>query len=162
MQKRFFAIILCAIIFGLFCLAAKNSSKAAFSSTNPTGYAIIKVLEDASMSPINNATICVVETRCYYQTNKYGYTEKIPVPVISNKNFDISLKRDYGEFTIIVYAPGYTTLVSYYNAVYSGMTNAGIVCKLQPIINAGDRQFTSSANKPSDDYTEKLITLYKK
>ena len=139
-----------------------NSSKTTFSTSNPTGYAIIKVLEEGSLSPINNATICVIETKCYYQTNKYGYTEKIAVPIMSNKNFDISLKREYGEFTIIVYSPGYSTLVSYYNAVYSGMTNAGIVCKLPAIINSTDNEFISSANKPSDDYTKELINLYKK
>ena len=162
MYKRVCAIIFSCLLFNLLCLITEINTRQTFSTTNPTGYTIVKVLEDGSLAPINNATICIVETRSYYQTNKYGYTEKIPVPIISNKNFDISLKREYGEFTLIVYAPGYSTLISYYNSVYAGMTNAGIVCKLPLVINQSDENFVVFSNKPSDEYSAQLINLYKK
>lgn len=162
MHKQLIAIILTSIILFALLSTTNFAAKKANSSSTATGYAIIKVIEEGSLSPINNATICIVETRCYYQTDKYGYSQKIPVPVLTNQNFNISLKRQFGEFTIIVYAPGYTTLVSYYNQVYAGMTNAGIVCKLPLIINSTDPNIISHANKPTEDYSAELVQLYKK
>ena len=161
MRKAIFAIVFIILVFSnAVCLI--QISSASVQNANSTGFVSIKVLESNSLEPILNATVCIVETRGYYQTDKHGYTEKIAIPVITNPNFDISLKRDWGEFTIIVYKNGYSTFVSYYNSVLAGSTNVGIICALSPIINASDPQIIVSANKPSSDYTTALVNLYKK
>ncbi|MBQ8468644.1 MAG: hypothetical protein IJ542_02690 [Clostridia bacterium] len=132
------------------------------NANNSTGYAIIKVLESNTLAPVGNATICIVETKTYYQTDKYGYSSKIEIPIVPNKNFDISLKRNWGDFTLIVYKPGYSTLVSYYNQVLPHTTNAGIVCFLHPIINPSDPSIIVESMSPGSDYTKALVDLYLK
>ena len=161
MRKTIFAIFFSILLLvNVFSLA--KISKVSAQNSSATGFVSIKVLEENSLVPILNATVCIVETRGYYQTDKYGYTQKIAVPVIPNPNFDISLKRDWGEFTIIVYKNGYSTFVSYYNTVLAGTTNVGIVCTLCPIINSSDPTIISAVQNPPTDYTTALVNLYKK
>ena len=150
MKKHIFAIILVILIAinASFLFKYTTGGIKHTAITLNHGFASIKVLESNTLTPILNATVCIVETRT--------------IPVISNTNFDISLKRNWGEFTIIVYKPGYSTFVSYYNQVYAHTTNVGIICYLSPIINPGDPLVISSANKPSDDYSTTLANLYKK
>lgn len=164
MKKRIIAIIFISLvaIYGTFLSLYTTGGIKPTASSQNHGYATIKVLESNTLAPILNATVCIVETRGYYQTDKFGYTETITIPIISNTNFDISLKRNWGEFTIIVYKPGYSTYVSYYNPVFANTTNVGIICCLPPIINPGDPLVISNANKPSDDYSITLANLYKK
>ena len=164
MKKHIFAIILVILIAinASFLFKYTTGGIKHTAITLNHGFASIKVLESNTLTPILNATVCIVETRTYHQTDKFGCTETITIPVISNTNFDISLKRNWGEFTIIVYKPGYSTFVSYYNQVYAHTTNVGIICYLSPIINPGDPLVISSANKPSDDYSTTLANLYKK
>lgn len=162
MRKHFFAIVFVILLFCSTLSLSGIVSLKTSANKQSTGYAIIKVLETGSLSPVINATICVVEAKQYYQTDKYGYSPKMSIPILTNHNFDISLQREFGEFTLIVYKPGYSTLVSYYNQVMPNSTNAGIVCYLNPIINQEDPLIISDANKPNSDYTQTLVQLYKK
>ena len=162
MRKYLVAIVLFMLLFFNILSSVSLISHIPSSTRNTTGYAIIKVLESNTLSPVGNATICVVETKTYYQTDKYGYSQKIEIPIIPNSNFDISLKRNWGEFTIIVYKPGYSTFVSYYNLVMSHSTNAGIICYLSPIINPSDPMIICKSNSPNDDYNKSLVELFAK
>lgn len=164
MNKYMFAIVLSAVVI-LNIISAITLSKGVIAVNNNSqknGYATIKVLESNTLDPVLNATVCIVETRDYKTTNKYGYTDKITLPIIPNPNFDISLKRDWGEFTIIVYKPGYSTYVSFYNQVYANTTNVGLVCFLTPIINPTDPPIISNVQSPPQDYITTLVNLYKK
>ncbi len=132
------------------------------TTASQTGYVQVKVLESGSLKPITNATVCIVETRTYTTTDKYGCTQKIAVPIVPNNNFDISLERDWGEFTILVYKNGYATYISFYNEVYAGTTRVGLICELVPIINETDPKLTTNVAVPNSAWIETLISLYKK
>lgn len=164
MNKYLFAIVLSVVVVLniVSTLSLATHAISANTATQKNGYATIKVLESNTLDPVLNATVCIVETRHYESTNKYGYTNKITLPIVPNPNFDISLKRDWGEFTIIVYKPGYSTYVSFYNQVYASTTNVGLVCYLTPIINPTDPLVISSVQSPPQDYIEMLVSLYKK
>lgn len=162
MRKQLFAIILTLVIamniISCICLCSEITSVFA---TPKNGHIIIKVLESNTLEPVLNANVCIVETRTYTTTNKSGYTPKLTIPIIPNNNFDISLKRDWGEFTILVYKKGYTTFISFYNVVYPNTTNVGLICYLSPIINADDPIFITNVTKPDDTWIYTLINLYK-
>lgn len=163
MKKYSFAILLVLVVLlNIASAILLTKNVVSTNANNKNGYAKIKVLESNTLDPILNATVCIVETRDYKTTNKYGYTDKITLPIIPNPNFDISLKRDWGEFTIIVYKPGYSTFISFYNPVYANTTNVGIVCYLSPIINPTDPPIISNVQSPPQDYITTLVNLYKK
>ena len=162
MLKRLYAIIFVLLSISNIVMFSSYTKSISANSSQKTGYATIKVIESNTLAPINNATICIIETREYFQTDKYGYTQKISLPIIPNTNFDISLKRNWGDFTILAYKSGYSSFISYYNKVYDGITSVGIICTLSPIINPSDPLVISSANKPPDDYSSTLVKLYKK
>jgi hypothetical protein len=165
MKKSVFAIIFSLLLlFNILSLANMGTSisKASSNSADATGSVQIKVLESATLAPVLNATVCIIETRTYEQTDKYGNTAKITVPIISNSNFDISHPRTWGEITILVYKQGYSSLISFYNQVYPSTTRVGLVCYLSPIINSTDPSIITNAVTPDADWTELLVALYKK
>ena len=122
----------------------------------------VQVLEETTLKPIDNATVCVVENRHYENTNIHGRTSYITVPIKPNNNFDISYKRNYGEITLLVYKSGYADYLSFYNIVKSEQTKVGIIIKLRPIVNLEDLKPTITMNFPDSDWCENLIKLYKK
>lgn len=164
MKKYGFAILFTiALLLNIIsCISLSINAKNVDASYQKQGHVKIKVLESNTLNPVLNATVCIVETRSYEPTDKYGYTQKITLPVVPNPNFDISLKRNWGEFTIIVYKPGYSTFVSFYNQVYASTTSVGIVCYLTPIINPGDPLIICNVQSPPQDYITMLVNLYKK
>lgn len=161
MRKLFFAIIF--IIVGLlnFCmiiLLPINTVKV--STTKAFGYVQIKILESNTLKPVPNATVCIIENSHYTTTNKNGETTKIQVPILRNKAYDNILLKNWGEFTLLVYKPGYSTTISFYNEVYAGVTRIGLVCYLSP--TTADNKIITNANIPNDSYLETLIMHYKK
>lgn len=144
-----------------YSLGAKaNRAKPTLSSA--TGKIEVTVLEANTNTPIDNATICIIETRTYETTNKYGKSPTIAVPILKNTNFDLSLERGWGEITLLVYKNGYKDNISFYTSIIPGAKRVGIVIHLSPILSLEDTKPTISVEYPSDTWAENLIKLYKK
>lgn len=132
------------------------------AQTNQSGRIQIEVIDDLTGNAIDGATVCIIETRHYETTNKHGKTDFIEVPIIRNQNFDLSLQRPYGEFTILVYKDGYADNLSFYNFIKPETTRVGIKIRLSTIINPDDTKPTITINSPDSTWSEALIKLYKK
>jgi len=145
-----------------FALGKKSALISQTLSNKETGSVQIKVLEESTLKPIDGATVCIVDTRHYENTNKHGKTNLIHVPIRQNPNFNLSLERPYGELTILVYKAGYADYLSFYNMIRPNTTNVGIVVKLKPIINEEDTDPIIDINYPDKLWCENLIKLYKK
>ncbi|MBQ7453120.1 MAG: hypothetical protein IJS68_02500 [Clostridia bacterium] len=157
-----FIILLSSINLMLIFILIGNSSATPASTKAEYGSIIITVLEQGSLTPITNATVCVVETRKYYSTNNKGLTEKISVPILTNSNFDNSLKRNYGEITLLVYKNGYTSELSFGNIISPNTTRVGLIIFLTPIINPDDPDLNISSQNPDTSWATELYKLYKK
>ena len=153
-----------SLLFLFFQLGKTSSLKSVNNSIdyNSTGNVIVQVIDDFTNEPIEGATVCILETRHYEMTNKYGSTNSIEVPIIKNKNFDLYLKRTWGEITVLVYKNGYADNISFYNLIMPNTTRAGLIIRMKEIINSEDNSPTISLNKPTPEWTETLIKLYKK
>lgn len=170
LKKRLFFICLSLLIFFnilSICLLCYNAGKNSFvkqtsALLKQSGKIMVTVLEESTLKPIDNATVCIIETRHYENTNKHGKTNYISVPILPNTNFNMTNQREYGELTILVYKSGYSDYLSFYNMISPGFTNVGIVIKLKPIINKEDTFPTIDVKYPDTSWCEKLIKLYKK
>ena len=168
MNKNFsiyvFILSLALIIECLFLTYSFGKQKSNFISTTYTqsGRVQIKVLEANTLTPIDNATVCIIETRHYETTNKYGKTNLITVPILRNNNFDLSLTRNWGELTILVYKNGYSDNISFYNSIIPNTTRIDLIIYLSPITSSSDLSPTISVEEPNNNYIQRLIKLYKK
>ena len=168
MKSKIWAIVFTILSVANFCMLAAaswtayNYTQTSSGAATKTGYAQIKVLEAGSLKPVDNATVCIIETKTYSYTDKYGSAPKQAIPIVPNNNYDISLARNWGEFTILVYKPGYSTYISFYNEVYAGATRVGLVCLISPIINDSDPKITTNVVSPNAAWVETLVSLFKK
>ncbi len=157
------ALILLNAISLLSLLVFSFKDNAIYASTaSQSGKIVVQVLESNSNRQIDGATVCVIETRHYENTDKYGKTSMIEVPIIRNSNFDISLERPFGEVTLLVYKNGYADSINFYQSVMPGSTRVGIVIYLTPIISESDNKTEISMEKPNEVWINNLINLYKK
>ena len=157
-----FIILLAGLNLALVFILIGKENIVPVSTTANYGSIIVSVLEQGSLSPITNATVCVIETRKYYSTNNKGLTEKITAPILTNSNFDNSLKRNYGEITLLVYKNGYTSELSFGNIISPNTTRVGVVILLSPIINPNDPDLSINSQNPDTSWATELYKLYKK
>lgn len=159
--KLLFVFIL--IVLNLTCLFTLSFDQQLYTSSMQSNASIvITVLENGTNKPIDNAAVCIIETKSYYSTNNNGVTEKIEVPVIRNQNFDNSLIRNFGEITILAYKPGYSDHIHFYEEVRPSQTKLGIIIKLTPIYSQTDTTPTITCNTPNKSWAEQLINIFKK
>ena len=97
-----------------------------FGSKSDTAYVTVNVLEGYTETPIENASVVVVETGKEYQTDKDGMTDKIDVPVIRDARYDSIMPKQWGEITLIVYKEGFVPYALFYLQVLGGQTREGV------------------------------------
>lgn len=157
----FMAVFLLAQILILTLQLAQPKAISA-TATDKSGKIVVTVLEAGTLDPIDNATVCIVETRKYYYTSTKGLTPTITVPIIPNPNFDLSFKRNYGELTILVYKRGYADSLNLYTRTTHNTTRVGFIVYLSPIINSDDNTPDINLEPPDQSWSTELIKLYKK
>ncbi len=153
-------VLLILNIFFALMLAPNNTSIVA--ANDRFGKIVITVLEKGTNKPIDNAKICLIETHEYFSTNKNGLSDTLQVPILRNENFDNSLKRTWGDITLLVYKPGYSDHISFYEQVPVNQTRLGVVIYLSPIYSETDTAPTITTNTPDKTWINELIKLYKK
>ena len=132
------------------------------SSNGKVGTFVVTVLESGSLNPIDNATVCIVETKKYYQTNKHGSTNKLTAPILNSSPLNNSLIQNWGEITLLVYKPGYADTIIFNTAIFVDKIRIGIVVFLNPIINNEDNKPTIISETPNEIWVKELIKLNKK
>lgn len=129
------------------------------SSQNEYAYLKISIIDLKTREPINNATVCIVETERYYTTDKNGNTPTIQVPYIKNSNFDNILERPWGDITILAYKDGYVDYLVFYIMVQKNSTRY-LTLTLAPY-SAGSEPYLL-IESPDNEWAKELITKYKK
>ena len=86
----------------------------------------LRVLEGYTESPIENATVVILETGKKYKTNENGLTDVIEVPVIRDTRYDAILEKPWGEVSLIVYKDGFVPYALFYLQVLAGQTREGV------------------------------------
>lgn len=122
----------------------------------------INVVEESSLKPIDNATVCIVEARHYENTNKHGRTGFMSVPIIKTNNYSLSNIPDYGTLTILVYKTGYSDNLTFNFHIMPKTISVGLTIRLRPIINKEDLEPTINGICPDPGFCRNLIKLYKK
>lgn len=146
----------------LFFSIGKNARINQAFSPRQTAKIQITVLEESSLIPINNATVCIVDSRHYEKTNKHGRTSIISVPIIPSNNFSMSTLPQFGYLTILVYKTGYSDNLTLNYPILPETLSVGLTIKMRPIINEEDLEPTILSTVPNIDWCKKLIKLYKK
>jgi hypothetical protein len=160
MNKTFYlkyATILFSIIF-LLCLFSPISLKTSPVSTK-TKFAniIIQVKNNNYDSPVDNASICILNTKQYYYTKKNGYTESISIPLFDEYKID-----DYYIYNLLIYKNGYNDYIYYGLKVKPSQKRADIIIPLIPIINHNDIETTLFFEPPYNKTIEEIIKENKK
>lgn len=164
-MKKVFKITLVALllILNILCLfSIRPIESQQIVAQNEYGRLAITVLELNTNKPVDNASICIVESREYYSTNKNGLTDTIQVPILKNNNLNNSLQTNWGEITLLVYKPGFADHVAFYQSVPIKQTRLGVVVYLTPIYSADDTLPTITTNAPNNIWIKELIKTYKK
>jgi len=121
----------------------------------------VNVVEGYTESPINNASVVVVETGNVYQTDENGMTEKIKVPVIRDTRFDDIMQKPWGEITLIVYKEGFIPYALFYLQVLGGQTREGVKILLFEEGQTQSVQPFSIIEGPNRAWVDKLVEMYR-
>ncbi len=160
MNKSFYlkyACILFSIILILCFLYPLSTTVTDVSTKTQFANVIIQVKNKQTNNPINNASICILNTRQYYYTNKNGYSESISIPL-----FDEYKVEDYYIYNLLIYKNGYNDYIYYGLKVKPNQKRADIVISLIPIINLQDIETTLFFEPPYPKTIETIIKENKK
>ena len=162
-MKKVFKLITATtlVVLNILCLTILSPIISIQTATPLTfGKLVLTILEKGTTLPVDNATVCIVETRQYFSTNNKGVTPTIEIPILKN-NLSNNLEQYWGEITIIAYKPGYRDHVTFYKQVPINKTMIGSTIFLSPIYSESDLFPTVSTDSPIMDWTIELIKNYK-
>ncbi len=130
-------------------------------SKSDTAHLTVNVLEGYTETPINDASVVVVETGKVYQTDENGLTEKIDVPVIRDKRYDDIMQKQWGEITLIVYKEGFIPYALFYLQVLGGQTREGVKILLFEEGQTESTQPFSIIEGPNRLWVDALVEMYR-
>ena len=161
----FTALFLSVIgVTGAYMLISGNSQEtlSAFSTAQTeqsAGSSISPVVKNAyTDTPIANAVVYVYGAESYVRTDTDGTTGPIPVPFERDPRFDDTVKKNWAETTVAVYADGYVPYILFGCAVYENEERSGPEILLVP------RSYTSSDSPivtmeaPARSWVEELFS----
>lgn len=132
-----------------------------FGSSSDTAYLTVNVLEGYTDTPIENASVVVVETGKVYQTDKDGMTDKIDVPVVRDTRYDSIMQKPWGEITLIVYKEGFVPYALFYLQVLGGQTREGVKILLFEEGQTESSQPFSIIEGPNRVWVNELVEMYR-
>ncbi len=132
-----------------------------FGSNSDTAYLTANVLEGYTETPIENASVVVVETGKVYQTDKDGMTDKIDVPVVRDTRYDSIMQKPWGEITLIVYKEGFVPYALFYLQVLGGQTREGVKILLFEEGQTESSQPFSIIEGPNRVWVNELVEMYR-
>lgn len=132
-----------------------------FGSSSDIAYLTVNVLEGYTDTPIENASVVVVETGKVYQTDKDGMTDKIDVPVVRDTRYDSIMQKPWGEITLIVYKEGFVPYALFYLQVLGGQTREGVKILLFEEGQTESSQPFSIIEGPNRVWVNELVEMYR-
>lgn len=165
-KATIFFILLIVIVKALINIASISLTLSITKYTSSTfqneGSIFVSVLESGSLTPIDCATVCVIESKTYHTTNKKGLTERITVPLLVNQNYNNSLTPPNGEITLLAYKTGYVDSLLFNVKVPINSTRLTVIIYLSPIHNSNENKPTIASELPNEIWAQQIIKLNKK
>lgn len=161
-MKNFISITILTLVFLSLLLfnSALYSSATQTNSPYSQGKVVINVY--SGTTPIDNATVCIIETGEYYYTTQSGATKTITIPATSEKQFKSFKDKPFTEYTLLVYKNGYLPHIYYGLKITPNTTKIGVTINLTELGINPNIAYTQSYEYPSDAYSENIIASYKK
>ncbi len=113
---------------------------------------LIYVKNKYTDEPIDNATICILNTREYYSTNKYGYTDTIKLQL-----YEDSFDGEFYYFDLLIYKNGFNEFLYFNLKTKPNQKRTDIVIDLTEIINDLDNKPNIFFEPPQDITIKKII-----
>lgn len=131
------------------------------SQSAETAALTLCVLEGYTESPIENATVVILETGKTYKTNENGLTDVIEVPVIRDTRYDAILEKPWGEVSLIVYKDGFVPYALFYLQVLAGQTREGVKILLFEQGSTDSGEPFSIIEGPNRVWVNQLVKMYR-
>lgn len=150
--------VLSITLFLIFQLLFSLPNKAQTTNTTPKiGKARISVF-DNNNTPIENASIKVIETMEVFSTNKVGIATLSLLTNESNQlNKYSSPPKTWTEFTLLIQAPGFYPHILFGLKLTPNTNRIGIVITLKNRIEDNQTPFTTSYDFPPEDWINELL-----
>lgn len=151
------------LLVGALVLASMISpdAVAVFGSKSDTASLTVSVVEGYTETPIDGASVVVVETGKVYQTAEDGMTAQIDVPVIRDSRFDSIMQKPWGEITLIVYKEGFVPYALFYLQVLGGQTREGVKILLFEEGQTESAEPFSIIEGPNRVWVDALVEMYR-
>jgi len=146
----------------LFLSINSSGSKSVFSFAKGNSHASfsVKVVEGYTESPIEGASVVIIETGSVYTTDSEGLTEAINVPMMRDTRFDSVLPKPWGEVSLIVYKDGFVPYALFYLQVLENETREGVkILLFEKGITDSSEPF-SIIEGPNRLWVNELIKMY--
>lgn len=163
-MKKFIFCICAILILGAIVGISLLPNLSSPAATQPAfGRVKISVLDSVNLTPIKDATVCVVETREYYPTNSLGQTNTIKLLAKTPTNLNQTPPTKSTEtYTLLVYKNGFFPHIYHGLKIQPNITKTGVVIMLTEVYSAANFSHTESYEYPSQDWSTELIKNYKK
>lgn len=155
MKKIFYikySLFVSFVCLSIILLCPYSTSSTKVSSSTRFASLLIHIKDNYSGDPINNATICIINTRQYYSSNKNGYSDTISLPLFDEYQHD-----DYYFYNLLIYKNGYNDFFYFNLKVKLNQKRADVVIPLIPIINESDIKTTIFYEPPFQKTIDELI-----
>ena len=153
-MRKFITIIALLLYTSLLSINLYEIAINTSSFTNHTK--IVVAVFNSDGSPINNATVCVIDDRTYTKTNSNGLTDPITINV---PEYDDNNRQT---ITLLAYKNGYASHIRYNVSVYKNQTKTGIILETYEILNQSDPSVITSYEQNPKYLEDKIIKQYKR
>lgn len=156
------SIVLLAAAVVLVMSLSSPGSTSVFSFGRNSGHAMltVKVVEGYTESPIEGASVVIIETGEVYRTNSEGLTDVIEVPMVRDTRFDNVIPKPWGEVSMIIYKEGFVPYALFYLQVIENETREGVkILLFEKGITDSNEPF-SIIEGPNRLWVNELIKMY--
>ena len=159
MKKTFYltySILVISVVI-LICILFPYNNHTPASTISKFASLQIQIKDEYTNEKINNATICILNVREYYTSNKNGLTVTIKIPLFSEYKMD-----DYYLYHLLIYKNGYNDFLYLNLKLKENQKRADLIIPLIPIINESDIKTTIFFEPPYNQTINQIIKENKK
>lgn len=159
--RKIYVLLLLAALTNLITIGAMALTSRTMSAGNTaeaTAYLKVTVVDGATGIVLQGANVCIPEINGYYSTDSNGVTATIPIPYRPNTNFDKTLKRAWGDITVLTYKDGYADFIIFYI-----MTTKDTTRRLTITLYPSSTPMTHTLiESPDPNWVQDFVNKYKK
>ena len=153
-------VLLAAAVVLVTLLNGQGSTPVFTFNRNTKAKLTVRVVEGYTESPIEGASVVIIETGEVYKTNAEGLTGAIEVPMVRDSRYDSVLPKPWGEVSLIIYKEGFVPYALFYLQVIENETREGVkILLFEKGITDSNEPF-SIIEGPNRLWVNELIKMY--